>query len=91
MVRSYKCFSRARKMPTLACNRANNVTTQNAIILNIIIKLMTLDEVNTTIYQPQRSDYHRGHHDFINPRDLIITEAIGRGDNQISGVVKSWY
>jgi hypothetical protein len=22
---------------------------------------MTLDEVNTTIYQPQRSDYHRGH------------------------------
>ena len=52
---------------------------------------MTLDEVNTTIYQPQRSDYHRGHHDFINPRELIITEAIGRGDNQISGVVKSWY
>jgi len=27
-----------------------------------IIQLMTLDEVNTTIYQPQRSDYHRGHH-----------------------------
>jgi len=25
------------------------------------IQLMTLDEVNTTIYQPQRSDYHRGH------------------------------
>jgi len=35
---------------------------------------MTLDEVNTTIHQPQRSDYHRGH-----------------GDNQISGVDKSWY
>ena len=28
-----------------------------------ILQLMTLDEVNTTIYQPQRSDYHRGHHD----------------------------
>ena len=38
---------------------------------------MTLDEVNTTIYQPKRSDYHRG--------------RIGRGDNQISGVDKSWY
>ena len=25
------------------------------------IQLMTLDEVNTTIYQPQKSDYHRGH------------------------------
>ena len=25
------------------------------------IQLMTLDEVNTMIYQPQRSDYHRGH------------------------------
>jgi len=25
-----------------------------------IIQLMTLDEVNTTIYQPQRSDYHLG-------------------------------
>jgi hypothetical protein len=35
---------------------------------------MTLDEVNTTIYQP---------------RDLIITEAIGRGNNQISEVDKS--
>jgi len=57
-----------------------------------IIQLMTLDEVNTTIYQPQRSDYHGGHRPrFINPRDLIITEAIGRGDNQISGVDKSWY
>ena len=33
---------------------------------------MTLDEVITTI--------------LINPRDLIITKAIGRGDNQISGV-----
>ena len=51
---------------------------------------MTLDEVNTTIYQPQRSDYHRGHR-FINPGDLIITEAIGRIDNQISGVGKLWY
>ena len=38
---------------------------------------MTLDEINTTIYQPQRSDYHRG--------------RIGRGDNQIFGVDKSWY
>jgi len=27
----------------------------------VIIQLMTLDEVNTTIYQPQRSEYHRGH------------------------------
>ena len=27
----------------------------------ITIQLMTLDEVNTTMYQPQRSDYHRGH------------------------------
>jgi hypothetical protein len=26
-----------------------------------IIQLMTLDEVNTTMYQPQRSDYHQGH------------------------------
>jgi hypothetical protein len=26
-----------------------------------ILQLITLDEVNTTIYQPQRSDYHRGH------------------------------
>jgi len=25
------------------------------------MQLMTLGEVNTTIYQPQRSDYHRGH------------------------------
>jgi len=38
---------------------------------------MTLDEVNTTIYQSQRSDYHR--------------DRIGRGDNQTSGVDKSWY
>ena len=28
---------------------------------NNILQLMTLDEVNTTIDQPQRSDYHRGH------------------------------
>ena len=29
--------------------------------IRINIQLMTLDEVNTTIYQPQRSDYHPGH------------------------------
>jgi len=28
---------------------------------------------------------------FINPRDLIITSADGLGDNQMSGVDKSWY
>ena len=48
---------------------------------------MTLDEVNTTIYQPQSSDYHRGHR----PRDLIIDKAISRGDFHISEVDKSWY
>ena len=65
------------------------------VLYYINIQLMTLDEVNTTIYQPQRSDYHRGHRptlDEVNttiyqPRDLIITEAIGRGDNQISGLI----
>jgi hypothetical protein len=41
-----------------------------------IIQLMTLDEVNTTTYQPQRYDYHLWN---------------GRGDNHISGVDKSWY
>jgi hypothetical protein len=29
--------------------------------IRIHIQLMTLDEVNTTIYQPQRSDYHQDH------------------------------
>ena len=28
---------------------------------------------------------------FINLKDLIITSADGLGDNQISGVDKSWY
>ena len=45
---------------------------------------MTLDEVNTTINQPQRSDYHRGR---IGRGD----NQYGLGDNQISGVDKSWY
>ena len=38
-----------------------------------IIQLMTLDEVNTTTYQPQRSDYHRG----LRPSAKVIIRSLG--------------
>ena len=69
------------------------IISDNSSILHILgvvtirdnsIHLMTLDEVNTPIYQPQRSDYHRLHDYTLQCSKVMLTSrALWSGDNHI--------